>query len=184
MFEGTVLWQGIVFTIVQLFGKAFTGVWVALTPAMGRLNAIIRHLPQEITSKAESKPDITTDMPSTSSAAQNESRESYPPSSPRSKQKKPSNLYPTLLLGLAMCARGEIGLLIASVARSASDRLMPQDLFIVSVWAIVLCTIAGPVGVAQIIRRVRSGKWAAPKEWGLDRPEQTQVSQEAHGLSQ
>lgn len=77
-----------------------------------------------------------------------------------------------LLVGFAMIARGEIGFLIASLSQSSGTLgLMgrepatagkggggaggdvSQDLFLVIVWAVVLCTIIGPVAVGTIVRR-------------------------------
>lgn len=62
-----------------------------------------------------------------------------------------------------MCARGEIGFLISGVAESngifsatgpaSADE--PSDIFLVVTWAIVLCTIAGPLGVGLSVRRVK-----------------------------
>jgi hypothetical protein len=62
-----------------------------------------------------------------------------------------------------MCARGEIGFLISGVAESngvfsasgqATDE--PTDIFLVVTWAIVLCTIVGPLGVGLSVRRVKN----------------------------
>lgn len=70
-----------------------------------------------------------------------------------------------LLIGLAMIARGEVGFLIASLAQS-SDTLIfrshggsennpgNEDLFVVLVWAITLCTIIGPLGVGIMTKRL------------------------------
>ncbi|KAF8518617.1 Sodium/hydrogen exchanger family-domain-containing protein [Gautieria morchelliformis] len=77
--------------------------------------------------------------------------------------------YSPALLGLAMAARGEIGFLIASVAAShgifssssasshasASVPGTGDELYLVVVWAIVLCTIAGPVAVGGLVRRIK-----------------------------
>lgn len=69
---------------------------------------------------------------------------------------KPFSLYPASILGLAMVARGEIGFLISSVAESrgvfGEDN---QDIFLAVTWAVVLCTIVGPVGVGLLVRRLR-----------------------------
>ncbi|EDU40418.1 sodium-hydrogen antiporter [Pyrenophora tritici-repentis Pt-1C-BFP] len=63
---------------------------------------------------------------------------------------------------LAMCARGEIGFLISGVAESrgvfsvdgkGTDE--PTDMFLIVTWAIVLCTIMGPLGVELAVRRVK-----------------------------
>jgi hypothetical protein len=76
---------------------------------------------------------------------------------------------PTLLLGSAMVARGEIGLLISQVAFTASstieqesEKLLPEDLFLVVTWAIVLCTVIGPVGVSLT---AKWGKGKMPISW-------------------
>lgn len=76
--------------------------------------------------------------------------------------------YSPALLGLAMGARGEIGFLIASVAEShgifspSTSSLAPSivpekqdELYLVVVWAIVLCTIVGPVTVGGLVRRIK-----------------------------
>jgi hypothetical protein len=90
-----------------------------------------------------------------------------------SRPAKPISLHPSLILGLAMTARAEIGFLIASLASShgifsspstttyassSSPSSIPSDtdpIYLVVIWAIVLCTIIGPVGVGIAVRRVR-----------------------------
>lgn len=42
---------------------------------------------------------------------------------------------------------------ISQIARGTADPLLEEDEFLVVVWAVVLCTIVGPVGVAMAIRR-------------------------------
>ena len=69
-----------------------------------------------------------------------------------------------LMIGAAMIARGEIGFLIASLSESSNTlTLRPEtlsiesstseDIFLVIAWAIVLCTIAGPIFVGILIRK-------------------------------
>jgi hypothetical protein len=62
-----------------------------------------------------------------------------------------------------MTARGEIGFLISSVAESngvfSASKGPPEiesDIFLVVTWAIVLCTIIGPLGVGLSVRRVKT----------------------------
>ncbi|ORY31422.1 Sodium/hydrogen exchanger family-domain-containing protein [Naematelia encephala] len=68
-----------------------------------------------------------------------------------------------VFLGLAMVARGEIGLLISQIAYHTSQPLFDEDEFLIVTWAIVICTIIGPVGVGLSIsrwgRRVLDGGW-------------------------
>lgn len=81
-----------------------------------------------------------------------------------------SALAPAAFMGIAMVSRGEIGLLIAQVARNgthtgndASEGLLGDEAFLVCVWAILLCTLMGPVGVGFLVRRwegsIRGGIW-------------------------
>jgi hypothetical protein len=66
-----------------------------------------------------------------------------------------------MILACAMTARGEIGFLISSVAESngvfssTGTAGMESDLFLIVTWAIVLCTIIGPLGVGLSVRRVK-----------------------------
>ena len=77
-----------------------------------------------------------------------------------------ASLYPALFVGVAMVSRGEIGLLIAQIARngtassgdgssSADSGLLSEEGFLVCVWAILLCTLTGPICVGMIVRKYR-----------------------------
>ena len=75
---------------------------------------------------------------------------------------KPLSLYPASIIGCAMTARGEIGFLISSIAESnkiffssKSDMNETSDIFLIVTWAIVLCTILGPLAVGILVRRVK-----------------------------
>ncbi|KAI4871182.1 Sodium/hydrogen exchanger [Hypoxylon rubiginosum] len=75
---------------------------------------------------------------------------------------KPLSLYPAAIVSSAMVARGEIGFLISAVAESnvvfrrpEEDAAAASRLFLIVTWAIVLCTVAGPVSVGLLVRRVR-----------------------------
>lgn len=50
-----------------------------------------------------------------------------------------------------MVARGEIRLLICQIAFGGGDGLLPYDLFLIVVWALVLNTIVGPLSVAVVL---------------------------------
>jgi hypothetical protein len=77
---------------------------------------------------------------------------------------KPLSLYPAGIMSCAMIARGEIGFLISSVAEAngifqnsskESDGDASSDIFLIITWAIVLCTIIGPLCVGLLVRRVK-----------------------------
>ncbi|KAK5999108.1 hypothetical protein PT974_01497 [Cladobotryum mycophilum] len=90
------------------------------------------------------------------------------PSSTSPSPTKPLSLYPAAILGFAMVARGEIGFLISSVAESrgvfgggdggdgdtAGDS-GESEMFLLVTWAIVVCTILGPLCTGLLVRRVR-----------------------------
>lgn len=76
--------------------------------------------------------------------------------------KKPISLYPGAIMGSAMVARGEIGFLISSIAESkgifssaSASSSGPDEIFLVVTWAIMLCTIVGPLTVGLLVRRVK-----------------------------
>jgi hypothetical protein len=88
-----------------------------------------------------------------------------PPKKKSQTRKPPRSLYPAAILGTAMVARGEIGFLVSSIAQSngifsdASEGRAEEgessDLFLVVTWAILICTVVGPVAVGLMVKRVR-----------------------------
>jgi Kef-type K+ transport system membrane component KefB len=70
---------------------------------------------------------------------------------------RPKSLYPAAILGSAMVSRGEIGFLISSVAESNGvfGEGGNSEEFLVVTWAILLCTLIGPVTVGLLVKRVK-----------------------------
>jgi hypothetical protein len=65
-----------------------------------------------------------------------------------------------------MTTRGEIGFLIAAVAESAGI-ISPDEVYLVIIWGILLCTLLGPIGVGFIVRRIkRLGRENVLGGWG------------------
>ncbi|KAK3352894.1 Sodium/hydrogen exchanger family-domain-containing protein [Lasiosphaeria hispida] len=75
------------------------------------------------------------------------------------------NWAPATLLGTAMVARGEIGLVIIQVGLNETP-FLSEKAFIIGIWAIVLNTIIGPVSVGVLLKRV-GGKIANDPRWGV-----------------
>jgi Kef-type K+ transport system membrane component KefB len=73
-----------------------------------------------------------------------------------------------LLLGSAMVARGEIGLLIIEIGYNQTSYVTEEG-FITGVWAILLNTIIGPATVGILVKYC--GKRIGEGEWGLQRAE-------------
>ncbi|GAB1318440.1 Cation/H+ exchanger domain-containing protein [Madurella fahalii] len=72
---------------------------------------------------------------------------------------------PATLLGAAMVARGEIGLLIIQIGLNGTPFLTRKG-FAIGVWAIVLNTIIGPVMVGILLKRVGT-RIADDTQWGV-----------------
>jgi Kef-type K+ transport system membrane component KefB len=89
---------------------------------------------------------------------------------------------PASLLGTAMVARGEIGLLIAQVALNETP-FLARKAFVIAVWGIVLNTIIGPVSAGFLIKKV-GPKIAGHHRWGTQLRERSgRHVPEQHDLS-
>lgn len=180
LFNGGVVWRGVVYAILMALGKCATGLWLIVPPAAGRIIAKIKK--SNSSQKAPLSNDTTdtsgTDESNTSSVAasplvpldrdvinpveiphplkktetSNDPEAQTSPSSTHSPSRHGS-FQAAVLLSVAMTTRGEIGFLIAAVAQS-SGILVPSEIYLIVMWAIVLCTLAGPVGVGIITRRL------------------------------
>ncbi|KAI0808920.1 Sodium/hydrogen exchanger family-domain-containing protein [Irpex lacteus] len=75
-----------------------------------------------------------------------------------------SHLAPSFFLGIAMVSRGEIGLLVVQIGHDSQSSLLSDDTYLIAVWAILLCTLVGPIGVGIVVRRW--GRWLQGGVWG------------------
>jgi hypothetical protein len=130
-------------------GELLTGIWLLPVPAasrtrnMKKLDPVSSSLPQPMKEK-NPQPPLTIQVPAEQDATMTE----VTPKSPKS-------LYPSVILGLAMVTRGEIAFLIASMAQAEGIFTSTKELYLIVVWAGLLCTIAGPIGVGWLVRRVK-----------------------------
>jgi Kef-type K+ transport system membrane component KefB len=69
-----------------------------------------------------------------------------------------------LLVGLALVTRGEIGLLILNIAKA--QELVTEEGFSVGIWAVVLSTLIGPIGVGTLLR-TQAINWIIRGPWGV-----------------
>jgi Kef-type K+ transport system membrane component KefB len=86
---------------------------------------------------------------------------------------RPKSLYPAAILGSAMVSRGEIGFLIGSVAESNGvfGEGGNSEEFLVVTWAILLCTLIGPITVGLLVKRVKRLQQAERRKTnGLEDP--------------
>ncbi|KAH7337533.1 Cation/H+ exchanger, partial [Rhizoctonia solani] len=68
-----------------------------------------------------------------------------------------------LFVGLALVTRGEIGLLILNLAQAQG--LVGEEAFAVGIWAIVLSTLLGPIGVGRLLQ-TGVANWIIGGTWG------------------
>lgn len=132
MFNGSVLWKGIIYAVMMMVAKAAVGCAIYGQYLVHRLKHGIRH-GQNSTNNQGRAPHI-----------------------------------PAAIISLAMIARGEIGFLIASLSFGANtltvqsaasvryDKIASnEELFLVIIWAVVLSTLLGPIGVGIVVRKLR-----------------------------
>jgi Kef-type K+ transport system membrane component KefB len=136
MFTGPIVWKGIVYATLMVLAKAATG-----------LVLYVGHMAQRWQKKKSVGPGTELEDRSLTQGLPHAD---------------------AMLVGFAMVARGEIGFLIASLSQSSgtlslrsisdvaekdTDIRDGEELFLVIVWAVVLCTIVGPVMIGSIARR-------------------------------
>lgn len=148
LWTGEAIWRGVVYTLLMLFGKAIVGAWIPIWAAA-------KHDPKKAhEAQAESAAENGNSLEKVKSS----------PDSPSRKAAIQSSVSPMILLGMAMVARGEIGLLIVEIGYNNTPYVSQQG-FITAIWAILLNTIIEPVcvGVAVKYRGAKIGKGP----WGL-----------------
>ncbi|GAM89547.1 hypothetical protein ANO11243_075860 [Dothideomycetidae sp. 11243] len=191
LFNGAVAWRGLVYAVLMIVGKLMCGLvlirpglsfFTALDRHGERTTADIhlRHIQARIatagpSSTAAVPPRVNAIRPAQpASRNSNEDDHSTGPNTTESttavaddtapravEQLKTRSLYPAALLGSAMVARGEIGLLISSIAESngsfgdADMNAGVSQLFLIVTWAILLCTISGPLVTGVLVQRVK-----------------------------
>ena len=203
MFAATLVWRGIVFTILMLIGKLVTGLWLIRIAAPSdtmatKIKAFRHRLSISLSSNlglarsadgsksqarntaddpgSKAMPDVCIALttygergPRRSSDRPLQSVSAQPRSSPTpqlaASGTRSRSLYPASIVGTAMMARGEIGFLIAALAEStgvfashhvsAAQEENGLEIYLVVVWAVVLCTVIGPLSVGLLVRRVK-----------------------------
>jgi hypothetical protein len=201
MFTGSVVWRGIIYTLLMIFGKMACGLWLVrfamsipkpihprkLKMIMstsknhfwGRKTQDAHHIKQSPAEGVEIRERIPTateqcegqhhrlndvdddqNRNTTHHSYTSNTAPSIPDATNQNLSKNPSkpiSLYPASILGFAMVSRGEIGFLISSLADSNGifSRGGNEDVFLIVTWAIVLCTVIGPISVGLLVKRLR-----------------------------
>lgn len=174
MFTGTIVWRGLVYTSLMLFGKLLCGSWLVRLGISHEQENRINVVSQQ--SKNTDELEIARQQEAAAVLSS--------PVSPL-----PISLYPAAILGCAMTARGEIGFLISSLAEATGifrantnggqtgEIEQASEIFLVITWAIMLCTFLGPLCTGLLVKRVKAleaRKGPASRDvlgvWGVDKP--------------
>ncbi|KAJ5085786.1 hypothetical protein N7532_010557 [Penicillium argentinense] len=142
LWTGKRIWRGILYSLLMAFAKFIVGVWVLIWESL---------------SKDSSKEPVLGQQGGAHPNNKNVTQ-------PRKKKNYSAASLAGLLLGAAMVARGEIGLLIIEVGYNETS-YVSQEGFITAVWAILLNTIIGPVTVGYLVKFY--GKHIGEGKWGL-----------------
>jgi Kef-type K+ transport system membrane component KefB len=153
LWTGTITWYGITYTLLMLIGKAVVGLSIVLWTLMGRDSKDVADTSDD--------PDGTTmaSLPLPTNPRQTR------PTIKLSRLTKVKNVVPSaVLLGMAMVARGEIGLLIIQIGYNETS-FVSRESFMTGIWAILLNTIVGPIAVGVVVRL--NGEAIGKGPWGL-----------------
>lgn len=161
MFAGPIAWKGILYSILMIAAKGLVSSVIYFEYIVGMLRTIklpvLRHRTKETPFRSTEATSSSTEMQTMAdSQAQDQNEDST---------KGPPHAI-ALLIGFAMVSRGEIGFLIASLSQSSGTLTYQfqnnihgassgEDIFLVITWAVVLCTITGPLGVGLVVRRLK-----------------------------
>lgn len=144
------IWRGLVYSLLMLIGKFVVGMWIPIW-------SVTQHDPR----KAKEKENLQQQQPTAKAGHPLETTTSSH-HSPSHSTALGSSLSPALLLGMAMVARGEIGLLIVEIGYNSTSYVSPQG-FTTAIWAILLNTIIGPVCAGMWIKfrgaPIKEGPW-------------------------
>lgn len=186
MFHGPIVWKGVVYALLMAVGKIACGLWLLHLPKSSfSTSTIVTTVKRRVArscGSVQEKPSpsqptqtdsVTQNTTSEGSTSTQPDIQSATPTQVDATTVKPRSIYPASILGCAMTARGEIGFLISSIAESNgiysnSSTSQPKgtssDTFLVVTWAIMLCTILGPLAVGLVVKRVKRLQQGVDKE--------------------
>lgn len=150
LWTGEAIWRGIVYTLLMLVGKFLVGIWIPIWSMFESRKGKKQDGEEEKEASAEAgMADADADG-----------------SGKNAESPLKGSLMPALLLGMAMVARGEIGLLIVQIGYNQTNYVSEAG-FLTAIWAILLNTILGPVAVGIVVKY--KGKPISDGLWGLVR---------------
>jgi Kef-type K+ transport system membrane component KefB len=147
------VWRGIIYSALQFIAKGIVCIWVVIWDVRAQ--------------KAQK-------VQARDSRSHKEIHETGPSEMPQDvdfTSPVKSLIWTSMILSFAMISRGEIGFLIASLAESRDvfsreDSRRASELFLLTIWALFICTILGPLGVGLTVRRIKGNPIVALGTWG------------------
>ena len=171
-----VVWRGMLYSSLMVAAKFTVGIWIVIWPdrqaRIGRKRKQNRPPPSRRapSSDINHQPEIPLGVvpPEIQDETPPDTVPSVlPPTTHSSSQPSMSRTRSAFFLGLAMVARGEIALLVAQLARpllvpataNGTTGSTESEPFAVVIWAILVTTVGGAIGVGLVLRtsRVASG---------------------------
>lgn len=170
LWTGKRIWRGIVYAILMTIGKLLAGLPVLIVGLIKDRHAsgglfVRSSKPEDGGAALDSK--SPPPIPSNTFAEKATSDNFEPRGVTRGSLFRNETLPAAAFVGMALVARGEIGVLVLQVARSASaDSTSPvlgEEAYLTGLWAVALCTIAGPIAFGFLVKRygetIKRGPW-------------------------
>ncbi|GAA5950595.1 hypothetical protein JCM21900_002518 [Sporobolomyces salmonicolor] len=177
LWTGRVAWRGIVYALLMALGKVLAGAPILAVDLL-RSDGARTAGEGEGRSRAEGVAAEGTAAPSNTEAEKAASPRSRSPAQDGPAHARDgwrgSKLRESLpaagFLGVALVARGEIGILVLQVAydtsSASSSPVLSTEPYLVAIWAVALCTIVGPVAFSALVK-ARWGRGIASGPWGV-----------------
>ncbi|GAB7360276.1 hypothetical protein MBLNU230_g8034t1 [Neophaeotheca triangularis] len=153
LWTGTAIWHGVVYSVLMLFAKFIVGMWIPLW-ALKDKPLVNRFGKEQLDGVQAADEDPELQRAESRGSQRSEMHE---------KAAKRA-IAPGLLLGMAMVARGEIGLLIVEIGYNNTPYVSSAG-FLTAIWAILLNTIVGPIAVGILVKH--QGEAIGKGAWGL-----------------
>jgi hypothetical protein len=161
----TVIWKGFIYAIAMTFAKFVMGPLVILVDALGRrIRKRSNSLSSEPYHPGAVKKPLETHGPE-GYDAENHLQQPQSEGGLVNMMFSPSSL----IIGFGLVARGEMCILMAQVSHGspAKPEILGLEVFLISIWAIIICTVAGPMLLAFVVKRTWPSVVTQPL-WGMD----------------
>ncbi|BGO99026.1 hypothetical protein RTG_00546 [Rhodotorula toruloides ATCC 204091] len=167
LWTGRRIWRGVIYALLMALGKLLAGLPILLVD-------LFRSDNRDAALPAHPSFDLatTTGVRSNTDAEKVHKAERM---SVRSFRLNTSSRFvrqtfpAAAFVGLALVARGEIGILVLQVAYAASTssdngtEVLGEEAYLVGIWAVAVCTIVGPVVFGLLVKkegeRIKGGRW-------------------------